>query len=191
MIYLVRHGESVANVDRRFCGITDVELSCKGKKQSLEAGLMLKKEQIDNIYTSPLIRAYDTAKIISEQINVSVEPVACLSEVNFGIFENMTWDEIQKSYSEESEKWIKQGNGYRFPKGESYDDVLCRIGSFIDNVEDNSVIVSHFGIIQSILLYLNIADSSTLWDYHISNCDIIAIKSKKIKKIEEIIKCNI
>ena len=45
MIYLVRHGESVANVDRRFCGITDVELSCKGKKQSLEAGLMLKKDR--------------------------------------------------------------------------------------------------------------------------------------------------
>ncbi len=187
MIYLVRHGESVANADKRFCGITDVELSCKGKKQALEAGLILSGEQIDYIYASPLIRAYETAKIISEHINVPLKPVECLKEVNFGIFENMTWDEIQKNYNEESEKWIKQGNDYKFPKGESYSDVLCRIGSFMDDVEDNSVIVSHFGIIQSILLYLNIADSSTLWDYHISNCDVIAIKNKKIEKI---IKCS-
>lgn len=187
MIYLVRHGESTANVSRRFCGITDVELSDFGKNQALEAALSLKGEYIDKIYASPLKRAYETAKIISEQINVDVKTVECLREVNFGIFENMTWDEIQKNYKNETDDWIKLGYHYKFPEGESYGEIIERIGHFIENIEDHSVIVSHFGIIQGILLYLEIADSSTLWDYHISNCDIIVIKNKKIDKI---IKCN-
>lgn len=187
MIYLVRHGESTANISKRYCGITDVELTNLGRNQARVAGLNIKGEYITNIYSSPLIRAYETAKIISEQINASVKTVECLREVNFGIFENMTWDEMLKSYKDETDNWIKLGFGYKFPEGESYSDIINRIGDFIENIEDNSVIVSHFGIIQGILLYLKIADSTNLWNYHISNCDILVLNNKKIEKI---IKCN-
>lgn len=187
MIYLVRHGESTANISKRFCGITDVELSDAGKIQAIEAALNLKGEYITNIYSSPLIRAYETAKVISEQININVKTVDCLREVNFGIFENMTWDEMLNSYKDETDNWIKLGYDYKFPEGESYGDIIDRIADFIENIEDNSVIVSHFGIIQGILLCLHIADPSSIWNYHISNCDIIAINNKKIEKI---IKCN-
>ena len=188
MIYLVRHGESLANISRRFSGITDVELSDLGIKQALKAGQNLRKYNISNIFTSPLIRAQETAKIIGGQINIGVEIVNALIEVNFGIFENMTWEEITKEYKEETDKWISQGFKYKFPKGESYDDIINRISSFIDNIEDNSVIVTHFGVIQGILLHLKAAAYENIWDYHFSNCDIIVLENKKIL---EIIKCEI
>ena len=187
MLYLVRHGESLGNVNKRYCGITDIELSLNGKEQAKIAASNLEDLKVLNIYTSPLKRACETAKIISEEINVNLSIVDCLKEVNFGIFENMTWEEMLNDYKEETDKWIEQGIKYTFPKGESYDDVINRIAKFMDNVEDDSVIVSHFGVIQSILLYYKIADSNNLWNYHISNCDILVLNNKKM---ENIIKCK-
>ena len=191
MIYLIRHGESEANINKRFSGITDVELSDTGIKQAINAGEKLKEETIHNIFSSPLRRAQNTAEIIAGIIgfkknNIIIEN--CITEVNFGIFENMTWEEIETQYADEIERWMKFKHKYKFPKGEGYDDIIERISDFIDNVPDNSLIVTHFGVIQSMLLYLNIVDDSSLWSYNISNCDIIVLNSKKLERI--INSCN-
>ncbi|WP_313370539.1 histidine phosphatase family protein [Sedimentibacter sp.] len=190
MIYLVRHGESEANIQNRFSGITDVELSAKGRKQAAIAGNNVKPYKIDYAYSSPLKRANDTAKIICDVNNIDVNEIIIensLIEVNFGLFENMTWDEIRENHREESENWISYKHRYKFPEGESYDDIVNRISSFVDKVPDSSLIVTHFGVIQSILLYLDIADDNNLWDYMIKNCDIIVL-DKNNGKIEKIIK---
>ena len=191
MIYLVRHGESEANINKKFCGITDVELSGTGIKQAINAGEKLKEETIHNIFSSPLRRAQNTAEIIAGIIgfnknNIIIEN--CITEVNFGIFENLTWEEIETQYADEIERWMKFKHKYKFPKGEGYDDIIERISDFIDNVPDNSLIVTHFGVIQSMLLYLNIVDDSSLWSYNISNCDIVVLNSKKLERI--INSCN-
>ncbi len=190
MIYLVRHGESEANLQNRFSGITDVELSEKGIQQAYETGNILKPYKIDYIYSSPLKRAKDTAKIISKVNNINEKDIIienCLIEVNFGIFENMTWHEIRESHREESESWILNKNKYRFPEGESYDDIKDRVSVFTNKIQKNSLIVTHFGVIQSILLYLNIADDTNLWDYKIGNCDVLILDDKK-SKIDKIIR---
>lgn len=188
MIYLVRHGESEANIQKRFSGITDVELSSEGMNQAITAGQNLISEKISHMFSSPLKRAKDTAKIISNEINFAYEIVIddCLIEVNFGIFENMTWEEMRASHMEETENWILEKHKYKFPEGEGYNDIKERISEFIDSVPDNSLIVTHFGVIQSILLYLDIADDINLWKIKISNCDIIVLNDKKLEKI---IKC--
>lgn len=186
MIYLVRHGESEANINKRFSGITDVNLSLKGRKEARLAGQYLKSEKISHIFTSPLIRAKDTAKIICNEINYDVNKIITensLIEVNFGLFENLTWDEISSTYKDESENWIKDKVKYKFPQGEGYDDIIKRISGFIENVPDNSLIVTHFGVIQSIMLYLNIADDINLWNFKISNCDIVVLNNKKFERI--------
>lgn len=192
MIYLVRHGESEANIQNRFSGITDVELTNKGKNQAAVAGDNLIPYKIDHIYSSPLKRAIETAKIICKINNIDEYKIItenCLVEVNFGLFENMTWDEITVNHKEESENWILNKHKYKFPEGESYDDIVHRISSFVDNVPDNSLVVTHFGVIQSILLHLDIADGTNLWDNKIGNCDILILDEKK-SKIEKIIKNN-
>lgn len=186
MIYLVRHGESEANIQKRYSGITDVDLSPKGRLQAAMAGQNLVPEKISHVYSSPLKRARDTAEIICNEINFDENKIiteCCLIEVNFGIFENMTWDEIILNYREESEKWTCNPHKYKFPEGEGYDDIIKRISVFIDNVPDNSLIVTHFGVMQSILLYLGIADEMNLWDFMISNCDIMVLNHNKFERI--------
>lgn len=188
MIYLVRHGESESNISKRFSGITDVELSLKGREQARQAGQNI-SEKISHIYTSPLKRAENTANIIADEIkfdgNIIIEN--SLIEVNFGLFENLTWEEIYSTYKDESDNWINKKHLYKFPEGEGYDDIVNRVSKFIDIVPDNSLIVSHFGVIQSILLYLGIADDKNLWDFKISNCDILVLNNKKFVRI---IKCK-
>lgn len=186
MIYLVRHGESEANVKKRFSGITDVELTENGSIQATRAGKKLKDKTIHRIFSSPLKRAKNTAEIIADEIGFNKKDIIiknCLTEVNFGIFENLTWAEIVENYAEESETWAEFKHKYKFPKGEGYDDIILRISDFMDNVPDNTLIATHYGVIQSILLYFEIADDSTLWDYKISNCDILVLNNKKIESI--------
>lgn len=186
MVYLVRHGESVSNLNKRFSGITDVELSENGREQARAAGQSLMGEKISHVYSSSLKRAGDTAKIICGEIGFDEHSIItenCLVEVDFGAFENMTWDEIYADYREESEKWIEQQHRYIFPEGEGYDDVISRISAFMDNVPDNSLIVTHFGVIQAIMLYLKIADDENLWETVISNCDILVLNDAKFEKI--------
>ncbi|WMJ76304.1 MULTISPECIES: histidine phosphatase family protein [unclassified Sedimentibacter] len=190
MIYLVRHGESEANINKKFCGITDVKLSLRGKEQAALAGRRLKHENISNIYASPLIRASITAKIIGSEIGFEeskIKTERCLAEVNFGLFENMTWEEITASYVKEAEDWMAVQHKFKFPQGESYTDIIARISEFIDNVPDNSLIVTHFGVIQAVLLYLGIADDTNLWDFIISNCDILVLNNRKFVRI---VKCS-
>lgn len=186
MIYLVRHGESESNVSKRFSGITDVELTEKGCLQATRAGKKLKGKRIDKIFSSSLKRARHTAELIADEIGFNKKDIIIeksLTEVNFGIFENLTWEEIIDQYAEESEKWIEFKHKYKFPKGEGYSDIISRISDFMDNVTDNSLIVTHYGVIQSILLYYKIADDETLWDYKISNCAILELNGSKLENI--------
>lgn len=183
MLYLVRHGESESNVQRRYTGITDVDLSCRGRIQAEAAGKKLALEKISAVYSSPLKRARETAGIICRETNYDESKILikdCLIEINFGLFENMTWNEIESIYKEESEKWMLIGHKYKFPQGEGYEDIIKRIALFIDGVPDNSLIVTHFGVIQSILLYMGIANDTNLWNFTISNGDIVAIDDKNI-----------
>lgn len=192
MIYLVRHGESEANIQKRYSGITDVRLSQNGCYQARVAGQNLCSEKISYVFSSPLKRARDTAQIICNEISftheIIIEPN--LIEVNFGIFENMTWEEMRLNYREETDNWILKKHKYKFPEGEDYGDIIKRISKFMDNVPDNSLIVTHFGVIQSILLYLGIADDETLWDFIVSNCDILVLNNKKFERIIRNIKTH-
>jgi len=183
MLYLLRHGQSNANLSKRYCGITDVELSPLGVKQAKEAALHFKGINVSKIYSSPLKRAYNTAEAVSQETGVQIKTEECLKEVNFGISENKTWDELVAQHKSETDNWIKLKHKYKFPMGEGYEDIIKRISVLMDKVEDNSVIVSHFGVIQSILLYYKIADDESIWDYVISNCDIVVLNNKKLERI--------
>lgn len=188
MIYLIRHGQSEGNELKRYCGVTDVQLSNRGRQQAASAGESLAGLGLRRIFTSPLKRAETTASIISDITGASKVTDRRLIEINFGIFENMTWDEMIEKYPAETEAWIKLGSRYIFPRGESYMAVVSRIGPFIDSLTDGDAVVSHFGVMQSILIYLGVADYDSVWEYHISNCDIITLDNGRLK---EIIKCRL
>lgn len=93
--YFIRHGLSQLNIEWRFAGHTDTPLADEGKKQAIKAGENAKKLEIDHIISSPLSRAYDTAKLIAKEINYPIKNIEInplFIERNLGIMEGQPYN---------------------------------------------------------------------------------------------------
>ena len=88
--YFTRHGQTVWNVENKICGATDIDLTDLGHQQAAELGERILKEgiKIDEILYSPLMRAADTAKHISEVTGITAREELRLKEQNFGKYES-------------------------------------------------------------------------------------------------------
>ena len=105
-LVLVRHGQSMWNLENRFTGWTDVELSEQGIKEAKEAGKVLKEKgfNFDVAYTSVLKRANDTLKYILEELgeeNIPVKKSWRLNERHYGALQGLNKDETKEKYGEE------------------------------------------------------------------------------------------
>ena len=105
-LVLVRHGQSMWNLENRFTGWTDVELSEQGIKEAKEAGKILKEKgfNFDVAYTSVLKRANDTLKYILEELGEQDIPVKKswrLNERHYGALQGLNKDETKEKYGEE------------------------------------------------------------------------------------------
>ena len=88
--YFARHGQTVWNVENKICGATDIELTELGHQQATELGKKIKEEgvKIDEILYSPLVRAKETARHISEMTGIPMREEMRLKEQNFGKYES-------------------------------------------------------------------------------------------------------
>ena len=103
-LILVRHGESRWNLENRFTGWVDVELSEKGKKEAEEAGKKLKDYKIDKAYTSVLKRAIHTLDIVLKTAGKTGIPIVrdkALNERHYGALQGLNKAETAKKYSDE------------------------------------------------------------------------------------------
>ena len=96
-LYLVRHGETDWNRQRRIQGLTDIPLNDAGREQARETGSVLGRRPFDGIFSSPLGRALETARIIAGEVGLP-EPgvIDALAERNYGEAEGMGFDEIER-----------------------------------------------------------------------------------------------
>lgn len=90
-LYFTRHGQTIWNVENKICGATDIELTELGHHQAMELGKYIKKQGIviDEILYSPLSRAAETARHISEVTGVPMREEVRLKEQNFGKYESL------------------------------------------------------------------------------------------------------
>ena len=104
--YFVRHGETVWNVENKICGATDIELTERGHQQAIETGRKILDMGIhaDIILTSPLVRAKETARHISEITGIPMEVEPRVIEQNFGIWESTPRD--GKEFHEAKKIWL-------------------------------------------------------------------------------------
>ena len=105
-LVLVRHGQSMWNLENRFTGWTDVELSEQGIKEAKEAGKVLKEKgfNFDVAYTSVLKRANDTLKYILEELgeeNIPIKKSWRLNERHYGALQGLNKDETKEKYGAE------------------------------------------------------------------------------------------
>ena len=104
-LVLVRHGQSVWNLENKFTGWTDVELSENGIKEAKEAGIVLKQKgfTFDIAFTSVLKRANDTLNYILEELDLKDIPINYsykLNERHYGALQGLNKDETRKKYGE-------------------------------------------------------------------------------------------
>ncbi len=149
-LLLVRHGSTDYNSSRRFLGHSDIELNTAGYRQVERLRDRLADEKIDAIYSSDLKRALATAEVTSSGRDVDI--VACpeLREVNYGICEGLTFQEIGSRHPDVAEKCINFTLELAFPEGECFEEFIERTCRFLDRLgkhgpSETVLIVSHNG----------------------------------------------
>ena len=120
-LVLVRHGQSMWNLENRFTGWTDVELSEQGIKEAKEAGKVLKEKgfEFDVAYTSVLKRANDTLKYILEELgekNIPVKKSWRLNERHYGALQGLNKDETKEKYGAEQVLLWRRSTDVRPPE---------------------------------------------------------------------------
>lgn len=118
-LVIVRHGQSIWNLENRFTGWTDVELSYQGICEAKKAGILLKENgyTFDICYTSLLKRANDTLKYIIEEmkIDVPIKYTYLLNERHYGALQGMNKDDIKKEYGEKQFNLFRRSADVRPP----------------------------------------------------------------------------
>lgn len=176
-LILLRHAETKANADNKYIGHSYSEYTEKGKKQIKNILRLLSKESFDRVYSSPLPRALKLAEMISHQMNCELLIEESLKEMNFGIFEGKRYQEAEREYKDEWEKWTDDYINYRIPDGECYLDLHQRVTTFIDSLKGKStLLLTHGGIIQTIITYLLDLDIDDRWHFKIPPGGLVEIE---------------
>ncbi len=186
-LYFMRHGETVWNTERRYQGMTDIELSEKGIEQVAIAAERFKYIKIDRIYCSPLKRAVATAKPIADEKGLDINIVENFREIHFGEWEGMTVPELRAKYGEAYDSFIREPHKHGFPGEGNIDNVIERIKpgieKILNNDDGNVLIVSHGGIIRLMIMYIMGLDNSWFTKTWIDNTAISIIEIKKDRRL--------
>ena len=167
-IILVRHGETEWNVGEIYRGRVDISLDKMGIKQAELLGKYLSDLTLDAIYSSPLRRALDTAKIIAQYQDVGVQVTDGLIDFHYGEWQSLSDQEVRRLYPVLLNEWHTAPHRVKMPGGESLDDVKERAVSVINDViskyEGSVALVSHRVVNKVLICSLLGLDNSHFWN---------------------------
>jgi ribonuclease H / adenosylcobalamin/alpha-ribazole phosphatase len=130
-IVLLRHGDTWLSPERRFSGVADPPLSPAGRDQSRRAAgsALLRGRAFTEVLTSPMTRSQQTAEIVAAALGVSVIVDPDLREMDFGVWEEMTFDEVQDRYPEDLRRWKQSASASPTGSSETLTAVVDRMGT--------------------------------------------------------------
>lgn len=181
-ITIIRHGETIANEQRLYCGFSDIELSEKG----IASLYKIKDENIytdfDLYITSGMKRTNQTIKILFDKPYIENSD---FKEINFGDFELKSYEQLKNNESYLT--WIENVEENKIPNGESKKDFKKRVLNSFENIYNNEfkniVIVCHNGVIATIMQELfPLEKDKNFYSWGIKNGEgySIIFKDKKI-----------
>ena len=175
-LVMVRHGETEGQSSIRYYGRTDLALSDLGRAQMVAARDALRRRQgepdlsksIAKVFASPMRRALEGARLIAGE-HAPIITIDEFIEVDFGLFEGLTADEIHARYPDEFERWNRDrlAPDYTYPGGESRIAFTDRVGRGVDRMLDLwestaqsecVLLVAHRGVIRAIVRRLASAE---------------------------------
>ncbi|XP_062563270.1 6-phosphofructo-2-kinase/fructose-2,6-bisphosphatase isoform X4 [Armigeres subalbatus] len=150
-IYLTRHGESEHNLKGLIGG--DSILSDRGRRYSQALAKYIEEQQIEGlrVWTSWLKRTIQTVA----DVTAPQERWKALNEIDAGICEEMTYEQIQSNFPQEFKARDQNKFAYRYPRGESYEDLVVRLEPVMMELErqGNVLVVSHQAVLRCVLAY--------------------------------------
>jgi broad specificity phosphatase PhoE len=176
-VYLVRHGQTLWNAEGRYQGKMDSTLSPLGRSQAARLARALAAVPFAAVYSSPLVRAWDTALVIAASHRLPVVPVEELREIFLGAWEGLTEGEITRRFGaviarrrRDAERVVPEG-------GESLAQVQARAMRAIEGIlarhgEGTIAVVAHGAVNKTILLSALDAPLSSYWRIRQDNAGI-------------------
>jgi probable phosphoglycerate mutase len=157
--YLVRHGESVFNVESRVQGQADVSLSDLGRLQADALAAWTRSlpadVTIDEIWSSPLTRARETASAMAAALGLSLQIEEGLAELHAGIFQGHLWADLEAAFPEEVACWRSGDAEYAIPGGESRAGLAARGRAALEKLAQrparHMIVVAHGGVLTAAL----------------------------------------
>ncbi|HEV2062246.1 MAG TPA: histidine phosphatase family protein [Solirubrobacteraceae bacterium] len=182
MILLARHGETTENRERRFQGQKDVPLNERGREQAralAEAAARAEPRPIVALYTSPLVRARETAAIVGERIGLTPRPDDRLKEVDVGDWQDRLKDDVAREDPEAWAAFHAAGEDFRFPGGESLAEqqerVIAALVDITQRAELPALVVCHRGVVRCALAHTHKRGLETYHDWQVPNAELIRL----------------
>lgn len=192
-IYLVRHGQTEWNEERRFQGWKDSALTAKGRDDSRKLAESLVHIEFDQIYSSPLGRAMETARYIKTGRDLEIIPYEAFKEMNFGEWEGMLDKDVKTLYPEEHFNFWNRPHLFKPFGGESFEELRERVEKglygLLEMAEGERVIVvSHTFVIKTILSIINNYPIDDFWHppfLHSTSLTVIRVEDGQMESIIE------
>jgi broad specificity phosphatase PhoE len=155
-IFVVRHGQSQWNGQKRVSGQLNPALTAKGKAQANALARVLRYEKLTAIYASPLSRALETAKPTATQQHLPIQTHDALKEIHLGVLQGRYRDERDPEAKQLWERWQLNKLEGKVPGGESFLDLEARVVPYLESILANNqngiiLIVSHRSVVRVIL----------------------------------------
>ena len=183
ILILMRHGQSIWNLQNRFTGGIDVPLTRKGIKQAKKAGTELKKMgiNVDQVYSSKLNRSIETARFVINNLESSskkkIIKVSALNERDYGDLSGKYKDELVKTHGEKKVLEWRRSFRIKPPKGESLEDVLERVKPFFNKTilallkkGKNVLCVAHGNALRAFRIATGEYTEKNIFNIHIPPC---------------------
>jgi len=158
-LYFLRHGETTHSQTGGFCGFLDPELTESGQAMAQAFADAYKQLSWEAIFTSPMKRTIATVKPLCQAVNIEPQLRDGLKEINYGQWENLTQEYVEKHYKVEFMRWHREPAWNSPPKGETTVQIASRASLVIAEIEEkypsgNVLVVSHKATIRIILCNL-------------------------------------
>lgn len=196
-IYLIRHGETDLNKKKMLQGQSDIELNDYGRELARITGEGLKEVPFDTVFTSPLKRAEETARLVIGSRNIPVIKEPRIQEISFGEFEGLCYGKENYNIPDKTfMNFFEAPAEYNVPpRGESFAAVMARTGEFLQELMNNSeyagktiLLSTHGCALKAILAGINHTPVEQFWGQGVhKNCavTILEVIDAKAKIIEE------
>ena len=181
-VILIRHGETEWSYQKRYCGFTDIELNEKGRQQARRLLKRLSKEKIHKVYSSDMKRTVQFAKIVFKDL--PVEELLDLREMNFGIFECLTYQDIMEKYPRVYGEWLGSPLDIIITQGEGLKILARRVRKALrrilsQNSNKTVAVFTHGGPIRVILCDILRLDLKEIWQIELGLASISIIEFVK------------